>query len=262
MPEGSGGVLPQFTLSACDLERLGEINRPLLPRDTREGERSLRASEQMYREMVENASDLIYVTDLQGNFTSINRAARQISGYSRTEALTMNIAQLVASDHLETARRMIQQALRGEPATTYHLDIVAKDGRRVTLEISHRLLLENGVPRGTNAIARDITARRRLELLECDRVKALEMIATRKPLEQILTQLVRTVERQYPEMIGAGSLLRDERLYITAAPGLPEAVRQGLHGIRIDPKAGSCGAAAYWGEAVFAEDIATDPLWN
>src|ERR1700704_5307078 len=200
------------------MERLGELNRSAPSRDTREDERSLRASEQMYREMVENASDLIYVTDLQGNFTSINRAARRISGYSRTEALKMNIAQLVASDHLETARQMIQKALRGEPATTYDLDIVAKDGRRVTLEISHRLLLENGIPRGTHAIARDITARRKLELLERDRVKALEKIATRKPLEQILTQLVQMFETQYPDTIAAVSLLRDERLYIAAAP--------------------------------------------
>jgi diguanylate cyclase (GGDEF)-like protein/PAS domain S-box-containing protein len=261
MPRRSGGFLPQTSLWTHDLERLGEITRPLLPRDTKEEERSLRANEQMYREMVENASDLIYVTDLQGNFTSINRAARRISGYSRTEALKMNIAQLVASEHLEAARQMIQRALRGEPAAIYDLDIVAKDGQRVTLEISHRLLLENGIPRGTHAIARDITARRRLELLERDRLKALEMIATRKPLEQILTQLVHMVERQYPEMIATVSLLHDERLYIAAAPGLPEAVRQRLHGVRIGPTSGSCGAAAYWGETVLACDIATDPLW-
>jgi diguanylate cyclase (GGDEF)-like protein/PAS domain S-box-containing protein len=241
--------LPQTSLWQRDLERLSEITRPALVRDTRDDERSLRASEQMYREMVENASDLIYVTDLQGNFTSINRAARRISGYGRAEALKMNIAQLVAADHLETARQMIQKALR-------------EDGRRVTLEISHRLLLENGIPRGTHAIARDITARRRLEVLESDRVKALEMIATRKPLDQILTQLVRMVERQYPDMIAAVSLLRDQRLYVAAAPGLPEDLRQGLHGTRIGPTAGSCGAAAYWGEPVFAGDIATDPLWD
>ncbi len=257
--------MPQTSRWPSDLERLGEITRPLLPRDIREireDEPSLRASEQMYREMVENAGDLIYATDLQGNFTSINAAARRISGYSRTEALKMNIAQLVASDHLVIARQMIQRALRGEPSATYDLDIVAKDGRRVTLEISHQLLLEDGIPRGTHAIARDITARRRQEMLERDRLKALEMIATGKPLEQILTQLVYMVERQYPDLIAAVSLLRDERLYIGAAPGLPEAVRQGLHGARIGPTAGSCGAAAYWGEAVFAGDIATDPLWD
>jgi diguanylate cyclase (GGDEF)-like protein/PAS domain S-box-containing protein len=253
--------LPQTDLWQRDMEPFVEIVRPLPSRDQKEEERGLRASERMYRELVENATDLIYAIDLQGNFTSINRAAQRISGYSRAEALKMNIAQLVASDHLEAARQMIQKALHGEPARTYDLDIVTKDGRRVTLEISHRLLLENGIPSGTHAIARDITERRRLELLERDRVKALEMIATRKPLEQILTQLVKMVERQYPGMVAAISLLRDDRLYVAAAPGLPEAVRRGLEGLRVGPTAGSCGAAAYWGEPIYAGDIATDPLW-
>ena len=191
--------MPQTSLWSRDLERLGEINRPLLPRDIREDDRSLRASEQMYRELVENASDLIYVIDLQGNFTSINRAAQRISGYTRAEALKMNIAQLVASEYLESARQMIQKALRGEPATTSDLEIVTKDGRRVMLEISHRLVLQNGIPRGTHAIARDITERRRQEVLERDRLQALEMIATRKPLDQILAQLAQMVERQRSE---------------------------------------------------------------
>src|SRR5262249_23677186 len=143
-PRGSGGVLPQTGLWQHDLERLGEIHR-LPAREAKEEDQALGASERMYRDLVENASDLIYVIDLQGNFTHINKAAQRISGYSRAEALGMNIAQLVAPDQLESARRMIQKALRGEPARRYDLDIVTKDGRRVTLEISHRLSLENGI---------------------------------------------------------------------------------------------------------------------
>src|SRR2546427_2682283 len=215
MYRGPGGVLPQTGIWEPS-ESVGAIKRPLTFRNAKEEERALRASEQMYRELVENASDLIYVIDLQGNFTSINRAAQRISGYTKAEALKMNIAQLVASEYLESARQMIQKALRGEPATNYDLEIVTKDGRRVMLEISHRLLLQNGIPRGTHAIARDITERRRQEVLERDRLKALEMIATRKPLEKILQQLVLMVERQYPEMIAMISLLRDRRLYPAA----------------------------------------------
>src|SRR5436190_14484619 len=153
---GSGGVLPQTATRERDFERMGGLMRaPHSPQPADE-DRALRASEQMYRDLVENASDLIYVIDLQGNFTSINRAAQRASGYTRAEALRMNIAQLVAPEYLETARRMMQKALRGDPATTYDLEIVAKNGRRVTLEISHRLMLDNGLPRGTHAIARHI----------------------------------------------------------------------------------------------------------
>ncbi len=231
-------------------------------RSAKEEERALRASEQMYRELVENASDLIYVIDLQGNFTSINRAAQRISGYTRAEALKMNIAQLVASEYLESARQMIQKALRGEPATTSDLEIVTKDGRRVMLEISHRLVLQNGIPCGTHAIARDITERRRQEVLERDRLQALEMIATRKPLDQILTQLAQMVERQHPGTLAMVSLLRGDRLYPAAAGGVPEDFLRAMQGIRIGPMAGCCGAAAYWSQPVIAGDIATDPLWD
>ena len=85
---------------------------------------ALRASVDLYRDLVENASDLIYVTDLQGNFTAINRAAQRISGYTREEALRMNIAQLVAPESLESARQMIHRTLRGEQGTTSNLDLV------------------------------------------------------------------------------------------------------------------------------------------
>ena len=252
-------------LLAPQAESLEEIRRLTLVRDLRgirDDDRALHASEQMYRELVENASDLIYVIDLQGNFTSFNRAAQRVSGYTRTEALAMNIAQLVASEYLESARQMIQKALHGEPATTSDLEIVTKDGRRVMLEISHRLYLQNGIPRGTHAIARDITDRRRQEVLERDRLGVLEMIATRKPLDQILTQLVHMVERQYPEIHAIVSLLRQGSLYPASASALPEDWLKAMRGVRVGPAAGSCGAAAYWSRAVWANDIATDPRWD
>src|SRR3989454_6878132 len=261
MYRGPGGVLPQTGIWEPS-ESVGAIKRLPLSREAKDEERGLRASEQMYRELVENASDLIYVIDLQGNFTSINRAAQRISGYTRAEALKMNIAQLVASEYLESARQMIQKALRGGPATTSDLEIVTKDGRRVMLEISHRLFLENGIPRGTHAIARDITERRRQELLERDRLQVLEMIATRKPLEQILTQLVQMVERQNSGTLAMVSLLQGDRLYPAAATGLPQDFLRAMQGIRVGPMAGSCGAAAYWAQPVVAGDIATDPLWE
>ena len=254
--------MPQTGVWELGAARASSLERLPLSRELKDEERALRASEQLYRDLVENASDLIYVTDLQGNFTSINRAAQRISGYTRAEALSMNIAQLVASEYLESARQMIQKALRGDPATTYDLEIVTKDGRRVMLEISHRLLLENGIPRGTHAIARDITERRRLELLERDRLTALEMIATRKPLEQILGQLSQMVERQYPGMIAAVSLLRNDRLYTAAASALPDSFLRAIKGMAIGPTAGSCGAAAYRRETVISGDIASDPVWE
>ncbi|MBI1786378.1 MAG: EAL domain-containing protein [Acidobacteria bacterium] len=230
--------------------------------EQKQSERTLAASEQRYRELVENATDLIYSIDLQGNFTSINKAAERLSGYTREEVLGMNIANLVAPECLDRARQMIQRTLRGEGSQPYELEIVAKSNRRVTLEVSHRLHLHEGTPTGTHAIARDITERRRAELLERDLVQVLEMIATHQPLETILEQLALTVERQYPDAMCAVMLERDRQLMLAAAPRLPAGYQEAVATVRIGPTSGSCGAAAYWKQSVTVSDILRDPIWK
>ncbi|MEO7651643.1 MAG: diguanylate cyclase, partial [Bryobacteraceae bacterium] len=223
---------------------------------------ALRARVDLYRDLVENANDLIYVTDLQGNFTAINRAAQRISGYTKEEVLRMNIAQLVAPESLASARQMIQTTLRGEQGTTSNLDLVTKAGRRLTLEISYRLVLQGGIPQGMHAIGRDVTERRRAELLEQDRSKILEMIATRKPLEAILIKIVRMVEQQHPEWTCSVSILRNGKLHLRAAPGFSPEMVNTMDQRHTGPAAGSCGAAAYWRQPIIVTDIASDPVWD
>jgi PAS domain S-box-containing protein len=129
---------------------------------------ALRESEERYRELVENANDIIYTHDLEGNFTSINGAAERITGYTRAEALQINIAQLLAPEHLPTARSMIARKLVENTPTVYELEIIAKDGRRVPLEVSTRLIYQGGKAVGVQGVARDITERKRAEQAQRD----------------------------------------------------------------------------------------------
>ncbi|MEK6302038.1 MAG: PAS domain S-box protein [Acidobacteriota bacterium] len=131
--------------------------------DRKRAEEALRASEERYRDLVENAHDIIYSHDLEGNYTAVNKAVEQITGYSREEALKMNVAQIIAPEHLEQARSMIRRKLAGEKEPVYNLEIVAKDGRRVAFEVNTRLIHQDGVPVGIHGIARDVTARKRAQ---------------------------------------------------------------------------------------------------
>lgn len=126
-------------------------------------EAAIRENEEKYRDLFENANDLIYTHDLAGNFTSINRAGEIITGYSRDEAVRLNIAQVVAPEYLEQARQMTAKKLTGEGPTAYELEIIAKDGRRVPLELSTRLIFQDGRPIGVQGIGRDITERKKAE---------------------------------------------------------------------------------------------------
>ncbi len=126
-------------------------------------EEDLKESENRYRDLFENANDLIYTHDLRGNFTSLNRAGERITGYTREEALTMNLSQVVAPESLENAREMTVKKLAEDSSTTYEIDVIAKDGRRVSLELSTRLIQKKGLPIGVQGVGRDVTERRRAE---------------------------------------------------------------------------------------------------
>ena len=126
-------------------------------------EKALKESEERYRDLVENANDIVYTMDLNGNLTSINKAAELITGYKRTDLLTKNLGEFITPESLETTRQMLELKLLGEERTNYEMDMRSIDGRTLTLEISSKLMLKDGKPISVQGIARDITSRRRAE---------------------------------------------------------------------------------------------------
>jgi PAS domain S-box-containing protein len=163
----------------------------------------LRESEARYRSLLENANDIIYSHDLQGNYLAINRAGEIITGYTREQILGgLNIAQVVAPEHLEQARRMMAQKLQDPSPTVYEVDIIAKDGRRRTLEVSTRLSQPEGKPPAIEGIARDVTERKRAEaereeLLERERVardEAERRLRESVKLSAVYRDLARSLE--------------------------------------------------------------------
>lgn len=178
-------------------------------------EAAIRENEERYRDLFENANDLIYTHDLSGNFTSINRAGEIITGYSRAEASKMNIGQVVAPEFLEVAKRMTALKVAGKGPTAYELEIIAKGGNRVSLELSTRLMFQDGRPVGVQGIGRDITERKRAE----EALKAsehryrqlgegiLHQIWTARPdgmLDYVNKRTLEYFDRSFDEMLGEG----------------------------------------------------------
>jgi PAS domain S-box-containing protein len=131
--------------------------------ERKKAEEALHQSEERYRELFENANDIIYIHDLAGNFISINKAAELVTGYTRDEVIGMNIARLLTPESMERARQMIVRKVSDGGQTRYELEIVTKDGHKVLLEVNTRLIYEGGKPVGVQGIARDITEREKAE---------------------------------------------------------------------------------------------------
>src|SRR5882724_11398190 len=113
---------------------------------------------------------------------------------------------------------------------------------------------------GTNT---DIDDRKRAEALLAAENQILEMVATGRPLAEILDGLCRLVDKLCDKSL-ASILLIDPNgrcLRRGAGPSFPEAFMAAVDGVEIGPSVGSCGTAAYRKEQVIVSDIATDPLW-
>ena len=196
--------------------------------ERRVAEEGRRASDERYRELFENAYDMVYTHDLAGKITSINTAAERIIGYSRTEVLQMRFSQFVAPEFQQIARRMVDRQIADGVPITRELDIIAKDGSRVTLEVSNRLIYREGKPVGIQGIARDITERKKTEeaLQQANRkleswVRELEQRTHEMTIlsemgdilracltkEEVYEVIVRVAREIFPEQAGALSVI-------------------------------------------------------
>ena len=144
-----------------------------------------------YSELFENANDIIYTHDLKGNFTSLNRSGERITGYSREEAATMNVADVIAPEYLEFAQKMMAQKATNNTPTVYEIDVISKQGRRVRLEVSTRSMFRDGKPVGIQGIGRDLTERKYSEEALRQSQAFLAQQAQREAMTHRISQAIR-----------------------------------------------------------------------
>lgn len=176
------GTVIDVEVASHALTFAGRPARIVLAKDITESKLAavaLRSSEERYRELVENAIDIIYTHDLSGRFLSVNRVAEQVTGYTTAEILKMNLENTVAPEYLEKAHLMIEANVRGENVPAFDLEIIAKDGSRIPVEVNTRLLMADGKPVGIQGIARNIIDRKTLEeqLRQAQKMEAVGLLA-------------------------------------------------------------------------------------
>jgi PAS domain S-box-containing protein len=158
----------------------------------------------------------------------------------------------------------VRAAMEGGGGFAYPERIVRPDGSMRFLESAGEVMHdEDGRVTSLIGTCRDVTSQTRERAIREGEHRALEMIASGKPLCDTLTQLVLLIEEHAPPVTGSILLLDESgsRVHHGAGPHLPEAFRVAIDGASIGPTAGSCGAAAFLRRAVFVEDIEQSPAW-
>ncbi|MGZ8843042.1 MAG: PAS domain-containing protein [Pyrinomonadaceae bacterium] len=92
----------------------------------------------------EDERRVVYAHDLSGNFTFLNAQGERLLGYSCEEACRMNISEIVAPESAPQVREQILSDTSRMIGAVYAIQIVAKDGHRVPVEVSTRLVHQPG----------------------------------------------------------------------------------------------------------------------
>ncbi|MGH8120956.1 MAG: GAF domain-containing protein, partial [Gammaproteobacteria bacterium] len=110
----------------------------------------------------------------------------------------------------------------------------------------------------------DITERKQAELMVSLENQLLGMIASGVPTSTTLDMLLRFLEGLSPDMLCSILLLDADGVHLhhCSAPSLPEVYCRAIDGVAIGADVGSCGTAAFRREAVFVDDITSNPLWT
>jgi len=110
--------------------------------------------ERFYLGLLDNTSDVIYTQDLEGSYTSINRAGERLFGYSREELKFMSFQQIVAPEYADLVKRSLKSMLESRQPISNEVVILNRQGDRVTVHMTHHLIYRDGQPVAIQGVVR------------------------------------------------------------------------------------------------------------
>ena len=159
-----------------------------------EAERALADSEAKYRDLLENANDLIQSVSPDGRFYFVNRAWQRTLGYSGDEVADLRIWDVVrggtSEDEDASAANAVQAILSGgsEGEGRVETVFVTKEGEEIPVEGSVNCRYVDGLPVSTRGIFRDITERKVFDRMIQEFISTVSH-ELRTPLTSIIASL-------------------------------------------------------------------------
>ncbi|MBK9926244.1 MAG: PAS domain S-box protein [Anaerolineales bacterium] len=188
----------ELHLSTLFDENKLRIGRVITVRDITDrklAELLLQESEARFRQIVENASDIIYRADANGYFTYANPSALHAMGFKDEDELVgKHYLDMVAPEVRHRLKRIYElQFVKRTPITYHEFPSIGPDGREIWLGQNVQLIYEGDKITGFQALARDITAiKKTQDALQIARDQALEASRAKTQLLSKVSHELRT----------------------------------------------------------------------
>ncbi len=123
---------------------------------------ALRASEEKYRMVVDNAGDIILLAEMDGTIVEANKKALKALGHTRDDLFRMRVPQIHPEEELPRIMGAMSHAERGGGGNLNRLSLLRKDGSRLPVDLT-LAIVEYGGKKIMKVVYRDATAREEYE---------------------------------------------------------------------------------------------------
>lgn len=180
---------------------------------------SLRRTEERYRLLADNASDLISCHSLDGEWRYQSPACRAVLGCEPEEVVGRSLYDRIHPDDVEQVRRVYKALLTGQERGNALCRLRHNDGRYIWMEINARLIPAFSRTTGQEilCVARDVSERLRLE----EQVRQVQKM-------EAMGRLAGSVAHDFSNML---TVINGSSLLLREQAGLPPSVRELVEGI-------------------------------
>ncbi|MBI5198515.1 MAG: PAS domain S-box protein [Nitrospirae bacterium] len=142
-------------------------------------EKSLKESEEKYRDLIESANDLIQSVDADMRFLFVNKKWKDVLGYSDEEIRNLVLTDIIKRDTIPHCMEAFKKVIDGYAVQNIEAVFVSKNGNEIFVEGNVDVYIKDGKFVSTRGIFRDVTERRKLEeqLRHAQKMQAIGQLA-------------------------------------------------------------------------------------